>query len=529
MSRGSRSSLQRSDSYRAARTLLSPALPRPTRHSTYISFNGFDSNSRSAEQSPEDPANIPGLEEDRQAGGKGGNFFRTLRNTFSTMSLRRKPSKKQSDRAVAQLPVLQEARLKRRNSVGSGSAVSRQSSSRDQPRMTSTPISDSPASQARAGQAEWGRDTPARHPAHPAHTPPRQPDKTPKFRTAALKNQFQRWSYAEQQPGLVRGQPGLYCGSGLVAQQNLYSQPYRPQGQCSAVPTYTQHYQPRQLVQPAGLHSAPNPSLTTATAPTSSSTQAPTKACPCPMCYHSLAQPCQDCGCPTLPKQQKPNKNQEKGQSKVTPLEPSPSSDSGLFSLSPASPPPFQEPPLYARVVKSRSVDTELRGAGEPSGPSQATASPLVPQSQAASSPVSQPASAKSLVGPRTPVERAQSARPARPLQPDPGRRAGGGTGRRHSWAGRGGGSGHTSLQDFKRLLAQQTPGSNPHRASARELLAAPPVPNTAPVPAPSTKQMPGSLRKRGGPAWTDNRFSVIQEEGEQPGSRENLIESSKL
>ena len=74
-----------------------------------------------------------------------------------------------------------------------------------------------------------------------------------------------------------------------------------------------------------------------------------------------------------------------------------------------------------------------------------------------------------------------------------------------------------TSLHDFKKLLSQQSPGQNPHRISARELLE-----KTAPVQSSHSRLGTGSARKRSSP-WVDKRFSVIQEEME--GSKENLIE----
>ena len=69
--------------------------------------------------------------------------------------------------------------------------------------------------------------------------------------------------------------------------------------------------------------------------------------------------------------------------------------------------------------------------------------------------------------------------------------------------------------------MAQQSPGQNPHRVSAREMLerSAAPAPRPAPSPAPNT----GPRSKRASP-WVDKRFSVIQEEAET-GSRETLLE----
>ena len=65
--------------------------------------------------------------------------------------------------------------------------------------------------------------------------------------------------------------------------------------------------------------------------------------------------------------------------------------------------------------------------------------------------------------------------------------------------------------------MAQQSPGQNPHRVSAREMLER----SAAPAPSPGTA--PGPRSKRTSP-WVDKRFSVIQEEAET-GSRETLLE----
>ena len=79
-----------------------------------------------------------------------------------------------------------------------------------------------------------------------------------------------------------------------------------------------------------------------------------------------------------------------------------------------------------------------------------------------------------------------------------------------------------TSLNDFKKLLAQQTLGSNPHRISAKQILekSAPGAGHNLENNSSQKAQVGGSLRKRQSP-WVDNRFSVIQEEVE--GSREHL------
>ena len=86
-----------------------------------------------------------------------------------------------------------------------------------------------------------------------------------------------------------------------------------------------------------------------------------------------------------------------------------------------------------------------------------------------------------------------------------------------------------TSLHDFKKLLAQQSMGQNPHKISAKEMLeksalGGPGGASQEPIYNYTSSQtkVGGSIRKRSSP-WVDKRFSVIQEENE--GSRENLIE----
>ena len=70
-------------------------------------------------------------------------------------------------------------------------------------------------------------------------------------------------------------------------------------------------------------------------------------------------------------------------------------------------------------------------------------------------------------------------------------------------------------------MLAQQSPAQNPHRISAKELLE---KTKETKEPLALVQTKPGGARKRSSP-WVDNRFSVIQEEMEGGGSKENLIE----
>ena len=112
---------------------------------------------------------------------------------------------------------------------------------------------------------------------------------------------------------------------------------------------------------------------------------------------------------------------------------------------------------------------------------------------------------------------------------------------RRHSWASGDNKSGTpptaaanrpTTLHDFKKLLSQQPLSNNPHRRSAKEqLLAAENAAgNSSLLPPPfndgnTAGAVGGSFRKRNGWRAGGERFSVIQEEGEERKSRENLLE----
>ena len=107
---------------------------------------------------------------------------------------------------------------------------------------------------------------------------------------------------------------------------------------------------------------------------------------------------------------------------------------------------------------------------------------------------------------------------------------------RRHSWAS-GDKSGTppiaanrpTTLHDFKKLLSQQPLSNNPHRKSAKEqLLAAENAAGNSSLLPPfndGNAGVGGSFRKRNGWRGGGERFSVIQEEGEERKSRENLLE----
>ena len=237
----------------------------------------------------------------------------------------------------------------------------------------------------------------------------------------------------------------------------------------------------------------------------------------CPMCYHSLKNPCTTCGCPSV------------GQARQRPALPTPdffSPSSDYYSLSPSSPPssppsisppPSASPPqpIYAKVNKPKvataNPEKESKEVKEEEKENRAT-EPTV--------------NTKEAKEPRKGSLPLYPERPPQERRRGDGLRAGLASGetRRHSWAApvpR-----QTSLQEFKRLLAAQTPGQNPHRVSAKELLE---KEKEEGVGLTRGDEGQGSMRRRG-QQWKDQRFSVIteQEEPEEGRSRESLLSSRR-
>ena len=248
----------------------------------------------------------------------------------------------------------------------------------------------------------------------------------------------------------------------------------------------------------------------------SSDTGTVSKSCECPMCYHSVSNPCLECGCPSRSTTSSSlSLNTARQKTGRTGDFISPSSD--YFSLSPGSPTqsdPAWTGPLYAKIVKHKQppAPAALAGCGADKKADD-DEEPIIKADHHRPGPPSYQSSTGGRKKPLAPSfsiedqDRADS--------------------RRHSWAGdrRRGPAGpqkqKTSLQDFKKLLAQQSPGQNPHRISAKELLE---KTKETKEPLALVQTKPGGARKRSSP-WVDNRFSVIQEEMEGGGSKENLIE----
>lgn len=230
------------------------------------------------------------------------------------------------------------------------------------------------------------------------------------------------------------------------------------------------------------------------------------------MCYHSLKNPCSTCGCPSV------------GQARQRPALPTPdffSPSSDYYSLSPSSPPssppsisppPSATPPqpIYAKVNKPKVATAN-------------TEKDVNQESKEVKEEEKENKASESTVNKKEAKEPRKGSLPLYPERPPQERKRAGlasGENRRHSWAApvpR-----QTSLQEFKRLLAAQTPGQNPHRVSAKELLEREKEEGFS-----RGEESQGSMRRRG-QQWKDQRFSVIQEEPEEGRSRESLLSNRR-
>ena len=284
------------------------------------------------------------------------------------------------------------------------------------------------------------------------------------------------------------------------------------------------------------------------------------RKCPCPMCYHSLKDPCKDCGCPnsTVPRAMKLNKNLRPviSDQQTASAFFSPSSD--YYSLSPDSPPllqpndtpqcqlsPQEISQMYAKVNKSSkqpmtkspmldtSDDTSLTQSPEPIktvsskeldqetlNTSSETSNRNSP-TESLTSNISTSSNRSWQINRKNVSSSSVNRKPSMPERISNEDRES----RRHSWAGDrriGSNNKQTTLNDFKKLLSQHSPSSdNSHRISARDLLQkSSHGKDSQPHDKSSHRGAGGSLRKRNTP-WMDNRFSVIEEE---PDNRDSAI-----
>ena len=313
------STLKRSDSYRNARTILSPDLSNMNRNrspddispsnkienATYVSFNNITSAKSS--NSMENSFNTSDDSKDDVTNDKPKqNFFKNIRSQFSTLSLRRKSSKKHDASKSPQVTPNSKTDKLSRSSSFLKSPLNR---TPDQPpRLTSTPISgdksverrrSSPGERRARSQAvsEWSSD---------------QYQSPGQFRTAAMKNQTQMQQHYHQANTAVYG----------YVQQHHHLPPYHPPphyatytspqsqaSQRSSVSSIYGLYQRPGSVSSSGHNTAarvsPSSRVSSSSPPqsvssdTCSSDARAAAACHCPMCYHSVSNPCQDCGCPS--------------------------------------------------------------------------------------------------------------------------------------------------------------------------------------------------------------------------------------
>ena len=253
------SNLKRSDSYRNAKTILSPNLSQINRKSpeispsnrienaTYVSFNNITSDKSSSPTMMNEGSLNTSAESRRDDKEKPKqNFFRNIRSQFSTLSLRRKSSKKhESDKSAArdklQTPPKSKSELRRRNSFNSLLRLSGKTPDQP-PRLTSTPINSADKSPPTKSQSE-PRSRARQHPVNDWKNSPKQPQNLytnichpepvedpefqPRFLTAAVKKQNQRHSYAEPLYHQPQGSHSALYGY-VQPPRSLPPPPYHP-------------------------------------------------------------------------------------------------------------------------------------------------------------------------------------------------------------------------------------------------------------------------------------------------------------
>jgi len=458
-----RSSLKRSDSYRRARPILSPDLSKNNRKSleitpsnnsailsspstnnsailssttTNISFDNNSSNKSTNNNSTTKTSihNNTTIEKDQNNKDKSSskpNFFKNIRSQFSFSSLRRKPSKKTLIEIPTQKVQQKSKDVKRRNSF---SSLTSSNKTPDQPCMTSTPNSDSSVKNTNKNSE---REQPKVKAASEwSETPKNSVDTPIKFRTAALKNQHQRWSFAEQlqsnnqqspnnmpnnasygyvypnqymlaghvntphgpniyqqihhQPhhhpvvghNRIYGSYGpstsnpIYAGSQRSSIASLRGLPHDPACNNKLLTKYEDREEGAYGYSVSGRSSlSPPPKHSPDTQSTGRSSElSNNNSCECPMCYHSVKNPCNDCGCPSKTSSMSLKVNVKQRGPTFTDQQStqaffSPSSD--YYSLSPNSPPP-------------EDLQLTQNGKGFPNspGPQRTTSAPLDNKSQ---------------------------------------------------------------------------------------------------------------------------------------------------
>ena len=246
------------------------------------------------------------------------------------------------------------------------------------------------------------------------------------------------------------------------------------------------------------------------------------QGCACPMCYHSVHNPCDRCGCPTRGREAG-----DKADLKTRHMSSGQGSTSDYSSLS---------PDLTSQSSNSRDDNLNLNSTTE-SSPSpdkeeaERVESPVEEQEEAESSKQSEEnetVDSDSACDTDASVKTREEAEYKEDSWIRESRNKFRNNSRRHSWAGGKlaavGIPKQTSLQDFKKLLAQKTPSQVPasQKTSAVELLKSGKSDSTEPFY--SSQIVGGSFRKKVSPR-RDHRFAAIEEETEAGKEESRLHE----
>ena len=272
-----KSNLKRSDSYRNARTILSPDLSKINRKSpeispankiqnaTYVSFNNITSDKSPATMENFSPnTSRESSKDDNEKPNAKHNFFKNIRSQFSTLSLRRKPSKKhEADKPQ----VTPKSEMKRRNSFNSFLRSPLNKTPDQPPRLTSTPINSEKSPKSSSSTTPSPRPTNLKsktrnHPVSewssqvsPHQNTNDQDHVSPptRFRTAALKNQHQRYSYADPRPSYQQPGSGPCCNptTAVYGYVQHHSHHQHPPHHSHYYPPQDPHYGHYQTYAPA--------------------------------------------------------------------------------------------------------------------------------------------------------------------------------------------------------------------------------------------------------------------------------------
>ena len=244
------------------------------------------------------------------------------------------------------------------------------------------------------------------------------------------------------------------------------------------------------------------------------------QGCDCPMCYHSVHNPCDRCGCPSRGHEAG---DKEGADLKTRHMSSGQGSTSDYSSLS---------PDLTSQSSNSRDDNLNLNSTTESSpSPDKEEAEVEEEQEETETSKQSgenETEDSDSACDTNVSVKICEEADYKEDTWIRESRDKFRNNSRRHSWAGGKlaavGIPKQTSLQDFKKLLAQKTPSQVPasQKTSAVELLKSGKTDSTEPFY--SSQIVGGSFRKKVSPR-RDHRFAAIEEESEAAREEARLHE----